>query len=112
MKKTLAILATGATVGATTISAPAQARRDLPRLGSVLRRCNRGWRRGATAPIITGRATAYYGPRYYLGIRAAALRAVPTPITADRIIAIATAPLVRKKSPEHRSGLFAHWNEA
>ncbi|MGY3527659.1 MULTISPECIES: hypothetical protein [Bradyrhizobium] len=55
MKKTLAVLATVATVGATMVSAPAQARHIGPGLAFGL----------AAGALAAGAAGAYYGPRYY-----------------------------------------------
>ncbi|UGY14549.1 hypothetical protein [Bradyrhizobium septentrionale] len=56
MKKVLAVLATVATVGATMISAPAQARDIGPGLAFGL----------AAGALAAGAAGAYaYGPRYY-----------------------------------------------
>jgi hypothetical protein len=67
MNKTLAILATVATVGATTISAPAQARGLGPGLAF-------GLAAGAIAAGVAGAygpyygpGYGYYGPRYYSG---------------------------------------------
>ncbi|MES5483222.1 hypothetical protein QMZ05_10740 [Bradyrhizobium sp. INPA03-11B] len=57
MKKTLAVLATVATVGATMVSAPAQARHIGPGLAFGL----------AAGALAAGAAGAYYGPRYYYG---------------------------------------------
>lgn len=54
MKKTLAVLATLATVGATTLSAPAQARGIGPGLAF-----------GLAAGAITAGAIAASGPHYY-----------------------------------------------
>ena len=55
MKKTLAVLATVATVGATMVTAPAQARGIGPGLAFGL----------AAGALAAGAAGAYYGPRYY-----------------------------------------------
>jgi hypothetical protein len=65
MKKALAILATVATVGATTISAPAQARGLGPGLAFGLAAGAIGAGiAGAYGPYYYG-PPRYYGPRYY-----------------------------------------------
>ncbi len=66
MKKTLAILATVATVGATTISAPAQARGLGPGLAFGLAAgAIAAGVAGAYGPYYYGPGYGYYGPRYY-----------------------------------------------
>ena len=66
MKKTLAILATVATVGVTTMTAPAQARGIGPGLafglaaGALV-----AGAAGAYGPYYYGPGYGYYGPRYY-----------------------------------------------
>jgi len=61
MRKTLAILATVATVGASVVSAPAQAHRVGPGLAF-------GLAAGAlTAGAIAASRPYYYGPGYYYG---------------------------------------------
>jgi hypothetical protein len=64
MKKTLAILATLVTVGATTMSAPAEARHIGPGLAF-------GLAAGAltAGAIAAGAYGPYYGPSYYYGPR-------------------------------------------
>ena len=66
MKKTLAILATVATVGATTISAPAQARGLGPGLAFGLAAgAIAAGVAGAYGPYYYGPGYGYYRPRYY-----------------------------------------------
>jgi hypothetical protein len=66
MKKTLAILATLATVGATTISAPAQARGLGPGLAFGLAAgAIAAGVAGAYGPYYYGPGYGYYGPRHY-----------------------------------------------
>jgi hypothetical protein len=66
MKKTLAILATVATVGATAISAPAQARGIGPGLAFGLAAgALAAGVAGAYGPYYYGPGYGYYGPRYY-----------------------------------------------
>lgn len=61
MKKTLAVLATAATLGVTTMTAPAQARGWGPGLAF-------GLAAGAlTAGAIAATSPYYYGPDYYYG---------------------------------------------
>jgi hypothetical protein len=61
MKKTIAVLATAATLGATTMVAPAEAHRIGPGLAF-------GLAAGAlTAGAIVASQPYYYGPRYYYG---------------------------------------------
>lgn len=66
MRKVLAMLATVATVGATTLSAPAQARHIGPGLAFGL--AAGALAAGAAAaygPYYYGPGYGYYGPRYY-----------------------------------------------
>jgi hypothetical protein len=66
MKKALAILATVATVGATSISAPAQARGLGPGLAFGLAAgAIAAGVAGAYGPYYYGPGYGYYGPRYY-----------------------------------------------
>jgi hypothetical protein len=66
MKKALAILATVATVGATTMSAPAQARGLGPGLAFGLAAgAIAAGVAGAYGPYYYGPGYGYYGPRYY-----------------------------------------------
>jgi hypothetical protein len=66
MKKALAILATVATVGATTISVPAQARGLGPGLAFGLAAgAIAAGVAGAYGPYYYGPGYGYYGPRYY-----------------------------------------------
>lgn len=61
MKKTLAVMATAATLGVTTMAAPAQAHRIGPSLAF-------GLAAGAiTAGAIAATSPYYYGPGYYYG---------------------------------------------
>ena len=93
MKKALAILATVATVGATTI------RRRVP---------SRPASPAPTGLIITGQATVITVPAItgITGRRPITARAL-TPITAGRTTGIATGAIGNRQSPERRSGLFA-----
>jgi len=61
MKKTIAVLVTAATLGATTMAAPAEAHRIGPGIAF-------GLAAGAlTAGAIAASQPYYYGPRYYYG---------------------------------------------
>jgi hypothetical protein len=89
MKKALAILATVAAVGATTVTAPAEARGLGPGLAF-------GLAAGAlTAGAIAGAYGPYYGPGYgYYGYPPMATVPGRTPITADRTIGTATGATI------------------
>jgi hypothetical protein len=102
MKKTLAILATVATVGALTITAPAQARGIGPGIAF-------GLAAGAIAAGAAG-AYGYYGPGYgYPAYYGQPTTDPVMPITAGRIGVTATGTGTtgkNQKSPELASGLF------
>jgi hypothetical protein len=110
MKKAFAVLATIVTVGATTITAPAQARGFGRGIGP-------GLAFGLAAGAI---AAGAYGPYYGMGpataITVPAITVITdrpitdpdlTPTMAGRITGIATIATGDPESPEHRSGLFA-----
>ena len=94
MKKALAILATVATVGATTISAPAQARGLGPGLAFGLAAgAIAAGIAGAYGPYYYGPGYGYYAPRpRYYGYygRPPITARDHTPITAGRTTGIAT----------------------
>ena len=100
MKKVLAIMATVATVAATTMTAPAEARGLGPGLafGLVAGALTAG-AIAASGPYYYGPGYGYYGPRYY-GLLRWFVSVLSAPLLLPQL-------LVTKKSPEHRSGLFA-----
>jgi hypothetical protein len=105
MRKTLAILATVATVGATAVTAPAEARG---------RGIGPGLAAGALAAGAAG-AYGYYGPGYVITMTAPVTTGRPitvtdmglTPITADPIIGTTTGAIAGdEKARKHRFRAF------
>jgi hypothetical protein len=87
MKKAFAIVAVIATVGATTITAPAQARGLGPGLAFGLAAgALAAGAYGAYGPYGYGPGYGYYGPRYYRPL----ITAGPMPTMAGRTTGIAT----------------------
>ena len=98
MRKALAILATVATVGATTISAPAQARGLGPGLAFGLAAgAIAAGVAGAYGPYYYGPGYGYYGPRYY-GYYGPPAYYGPGPYGRAALSASVLASLVTKKA--------------